>query len=227
VGAAGATVGGTIDPRGREGSWQVEYGTTSRYGRATAPTPVAGSGARDVGAVLTGLAPGTTYHWRITLATTAGTVAGADATFTTPASTSPPSAAPSPTRAGVARAASLRILDPRCPPGATASRCATHRRSVAAWATLRGVLVDRGARRPVVEVSVVRRDGSRCAAFDGAGFRSRACRTAVATWVRVRPGGPSWQLRLPGLRPGLHEIRARSGPAGGPRVVVRRLVRLR
>src|SRR2546423_904975 len=43
VGVSGATVTGTVDPRGRSTRWWFEYGTTSRYGSRTT-TRSAGSG---------------------------------------------------------------------------------------------------------------------------------------------------------------------------------------
>jgi hypothetical protein len=63
-----------------------EYGTTTRYGSRTA-TQGAGSGlaARSVSAGISGLAAATTYHYRLVARSSAGTVAGADATFTTAA----------------------------------------------------------------------------------------------------------------------------------------------
>jgi hypothetical protein len=62
---------------------RFEYGTTSAY-EATAPcasTP-AGSAAAPVGAFLSGLTPGSTYHYRLVLATALGVAEGADQSFT-------------------------------------------------------------------------------------------------------------------------------------------------
>jgi hypothetical protein len=84
IGPTSATAGGTVNPRGLTTSWYVEYGTTTAYGKKTT-TRNAGSGTADVpvSAGLTGLAPGTTYHYRLVATNTDGTVRGADGIFTT------------------------------------------------------------------------------------------------------------------------------------------------
>ncbi len=84
VGAATATVTGTVNPGGVATTWYVEYGTSTSYGSKTASTN-AGSGTANaaVSAPLTGLAQGTTYHYRVTATSTAGTSHGSDGIFTT------------------------------------------------------------------------------------------------------------------------------------------------
>jgi phosphodiesterase/alkaline phosphatase D-like protein len=81
-----ATVAGTIDPNGFETTWWVEYGTSKDYTNETGRQS-AGSGSNAVGVTigLTGLQPATTYHYRVAASSVAGTVAGADRTFTTAA----------------------------------------------------------------------------------------------------------------------------------------------
>ena len=66
VGATSATVTGTVNPNGQATSWYVEYGTSTSYGSRTA-SQNAGSGTANaaVSASLTGLTPGTTYHYRV------------------------------------------------------------------------------------------------------------------------------------------------------------------
>jgi hypothetical protein len=78
------TLTGTVDPRGRSTNWDFEYGTTTSYGSKT-PSQNAGSafGAVSVGDGLAGLAPGTTYHYRLVASSSGGGAAGSDATFTT------------------------------------------------------------------------------------------------------------------------------------------------
>jgi hypothetical protein len=95
VTAASATLTGTVDPNGHSTSWYFEYGTTTGYGTKTA-TPSAGSsvGARPVSVAITGLTPGTTYHFRLVATSSAGTSPGADATFATVGPTVTSSASP-------------------------------------------------------------------------------------------------------------------------------------
>jgi hypothetical protein len=84
VGATSATASGTVNPGGVSTNWFFEYGTSTSYGRRT-PTRTAGAGTANVGvsAALTGLAPGTTYHYRLVATNTDGTTRGADGIFTT------------------------------------------------------------------------------------------------------------------------------------------------
>jgi CSLREA domain-containing protein len=86
---------GTLDPRGLRTRWDFEYGTSSSYGSVT-PDRFASS-AGDVAATLTGLAPETTYHYRLVGVGPDGTSMGADRTFTTPAKP-PPGGGGLPTR---------------------------------------------------------------------------------------------------------------------------------
>jgi hypothetical protein len=82
--ATTATLTGSVDPRTRSTSWWFEYGTTKGYGSRTASRS-AGSGgtARAVSAGISGLKPGTTYHYRLVARNDAGTTRGADLTLTT------------------------------------------------------------------------------------------------------------------------------------------------
>lgn len=89
-----ATLNGTVNPGGAPVTYRFEYGTTPAYGTtAPAPDADAGSDATDhaFAAPISGLAPGTTYHYRIVASNcggcTGGTVAGADGVFTTPGAT--------------------------------------------------------------------------------------------------------------------------------------------
>jgi phosphodiesterase/alkaline phosphatase D-like protein len=84
VGSSSATVSGTVSPGGQSTTWVVEYGTSTAYESKTAAVG-AGSGttAASVSAHLTGLKPGTTYHYRFVATNTAGTSHGGDAVFTT------------------------------------------------------------------------------------------------------------------------------------------------
>jgi phosphodiesterase/alkaline phosphatase D-like protein len=64
----------------------VDYGTTIAYGSTMAATPNQVSGSTDtpVSAVLTGLTPNTTYHYRTTVYSGGFSYPGSDMTFTTP-----------------------------------------------------------------------------------------------------------------------------------------------
>ena len=84
VGPTTATATGTVNPNGQATTWFVEYGTSTSYGTKTA-TVNAGSGTANAGvsASLTGLAPATTYHYRVVATNSSGTARGADGIFAT------------------------------------------------------------------------------------------------------------------------------------------------
>ncbi|MFL5817028.1 MAG: choice-of-anchor Q domain-containing protein [Conexibacter sp.] len=86
-----ATLHATADSIGLGGSARFAYGPTAGYGAFTAALglPVA-VGAQGLTAPLTGLLPGTTYHYQLLVTTPDGTVAGADRTFTTTAAGTAP-----------------------------------------------------------------------------------------------------------------------------------------
>jgi len=93
VTAGGATLGAFIDPNNSATSYRLEWGTTTAYGRF-APAefaPYVGSGGRPllVGAEITGLQPGTTYHFRVKATSAAGTTYGVDSPFETPPASCP------------------------------------------------------------------------------------------------------------------------------------------
>jgi hypothetical protein len=81
-----ATLNGTVNANGDNSAVSFNYGTSASYGTTITaiPSPVTGNGATAVSAVLTGLTPGATYHYRVTGANGGGTSTGADLTFTTP-----------------------------------------------------------------------------------------------------------------------------------------------
>ena len=82
----GATLHGAVNANNNDSTISFEYGLTNAYGSsvAAAPTPVTGSSTTPVSAVLTGLLPVTTYHFRVKGINAAGTSYGPDMTFTTP-----------------------------------------------------------------------------------------------------------------------------------------------
>jgi hypothetical protein len=98
--ATTATLGGGIVPEGVDTRYHFEWGTTTAYGSdVPAPDGDAGSAVntQNVTAGISGLAPGTTYHYRLVATSSGGTTYGWDQTLTTsapvpPASTSPAAA---------------------------------------------------------------------------------------------------------------------------------------
>ncbi len=92
--ATGATLAGSVNPDGVPVTGcHFEYGTTTAYGQSAPCVPAPGSIPADssehpVSAVVTGLVPGVTYHYRLVAANANGANDGEDATFQT---TPPPS----------------------------------------------------------------------------------------------------------------------------------------
>ncbi len=82
-----ATLAGNVTANGASTTVTFEYGETTLYGSSAAasPSPVSGSTSTAVTAALSGLDPGTTYHYRVVASSTNGTTPGADQTFTTAA----------------------------------------------------------------------------------------------------------------------------------------------
>jgi hypothetical protein len=73
---------GIVDPNGQATSYYFQYGTESNYGSTTPPLKLSGV-ARNipVGENLTGLTPGTQYHYRLVAVNPSGTSFGGDQTF--------------------------------------------------------------------------------------------------------------------------------------------------
>jgi len=83
-----ATLSASVFPFAGSASTRFEFGTSQAYGSATAPQAVAGGLQPQLASTaLTGLAPGTTYHFRLVASTLDGIAQSADATFTTGAAT--------------------------------------------------------------------------------------------------------------------------------------------
>jgi hypothetical protein len=84
LGTTTATLTGSVDPRGRSTNWHFDYGTTTSYGSKTqSQNAGSGNGAKSVTAALSGLTPGTTYHYRLVATNAVGSTLGADLTFAT------------------------------------------------------------------------------------------------------------------------------------------------
>ena len=99
LGPTSAVLQGVVNPKDKSTAYTFEYGTTTAYG-ALSPAASAGKGKSDVPVsyALSGLAPSTTYHYRVVASNDSGTSRGADVAFTTaPAPNTPgtPTLAPS------------------------------------------------------------------------------------------------------------------------------------
>jgi hypothetical protein len=98
LGEGTATIDGTVNPNGLASTASFQYGTTAAYGLSTAGQSAGSSETTaPIDASIAGLAPATTYHFRIIAESSAGTSYGADQTFTTPAAPPPPLAPIAPT----------------------------------------------------------------------------------------------------------------------------------
>jgi hypothetical protein len=84
AGSTSAQLQAGIYPNSSDTTYQWQYGTTTAYGRTTAPAD-AGSGQAPVtiSSTLSGLVPDTTYHYRLTARNALGTTMGYDFTLTT------------------------------------------------------------------------------------------------------------------------------------------------
>lgn len=79
-----ATVNANIGPNGSATTFRVQYGTSMAYGSETSERGVGSDETNHtVSLKLEGLAPATTYHWRVVATNSVGSEAGPDRTFTT------------------------------------------------------------------------------------------------------------------------------------------------
>ena len=84
VGNSTAVLNATVNPNGHATQYDFTLGPTTAYGvTTTLRTVKAGTKAVAVKVTVTGLTPGTTYHYRINAISTGGAVVGADRAFTT------------------------------------------------------------------------------------------------------------------------------------------------
>lgn len=90
---SGATLTGLVEPDGSDTAYLFDYGTTIAYGQRTPERRSSSASGVLVSEPLTGLEPGTTYHYRL-VASGSLTSVGEDRTFTTPPAPVPPVAPP-------------------------------------------------------------------------------------------------------------------------------------
>ncbi len=85
IGSSTASVGGTAVAHNTSTALSFEYGTTMTYGHSFAASPATANGTTSTSfnAVLTGLQPGTLYHFRAKGVNITGSSHGEDLTFTT------------------------------------------------------------------------------------------------------------------------------------------------
>ena len=83
ISTTGAQLNGAINPSAARTTWHFDYGLTTSYGVQTAPQTLSGLGARPVNARLAGLAPGTTFHFRLVAVSGSTQYDGPDTVFTT------------------------------------------------------------------------------------------------------------------------------------------------
>ncbi len=77
-----ATLNGTVNPNGLATDYYFKWGTTTAYGNVTATVSAgSGSAAVPVNAGITGLTPGTTYHFSLVAVNGDGTTNGSDLSF--------------------------------------------------------------------------------------------------------------------------------------------------
>jgi hypothetical protein len=84
VSSNSAKLNGTVDPNNEATTWYFEFGASTGYGTKTT-VKSAGSGNKAVNAstTISGLAAGTTYHYRLVASNGSGTTFGSDESVTT------------------------------------------------------------------------------------------------------------------------------------------------
>jgi hypothetical protein len=86
VTSTSATLEAELNPHGLAGTYQFQYGLSTAYGSSAPPAEASagqGSGPAPVTAIVQGLAPDTTYHYRVVARNSLGPSLGPDREFTT------------------------------------------------------------------------------------------------------------------------------------------------
>ena len=83
--ATGATLNGSVNANGVSTTASFEYGLTTAYGTVAAAVPatITGSTATAVSCNLSGLQPGTAYHFHVIATSSGSVIKGSDVAFTT------------------------------------------------------------------------------------------------------------------------------------------------
>ncbi|HEY1719189.1 MAG TPA: Ig-like domain-containing protein, partial [Verrucomicrobiae bacterium] len=84
ISASSATLNSSVNPNGANTTIYFQYGLTAGYGSTTLSGSI-GTSSGNYGTSVAGLAPNTTYHFRIVASNSGGTSFGSDVTFTTSA----------------------------------------------------------------------------------------------------------------------------------------------
>ncbi|MGD0756768.1 MAG: DUF1566 domain-containing protein [Bacteroidales bacterium] len=84
TGPSDATLNCTVNANGQSTTVNFEYGSDTNYGSSASgsPNPVTGSSPTGVSADITGITPGTTYHFRVNTVSLGVTAYGTDQAFT-------------------------------------------------------------------------------------------------------------------------------------------------
>ena len=84
--SSSVTLKGTVNPNGEATTFHFDYGTTTAYGSRTPDAALPATAKKtNVTAGVTGLTPGTAYHYRLVAVNASGTRMGGDKVFTTTA----------------------------------------------------------------------------------------------------------------------------------------------
>ena len=89
IGTTGATLTGMVTANAADATVSFQIGTSTLYGLQSTAQHVGGVAATPLTAILAGLGPNTTYHYRILASSIDGTTVGSDRTFTTGAPNAP------------------------------------------------------------------------------------------------------------------------------------------
>jgi hypothetical protein len=115
--SSAAQLNGSVNPSGLATTYHFDYGTTTSYGTSTASANAgAGTVSSAVSAVLSGLTPGTLYHYRISASNNGGATNSSDRTVITavgpPAPAMPVVTTLAPTNVGVTEANLAGTINP-------------------------------------------------------------------------------------------------------------------